>query len=897
MENEVKEIYHSLSVRESLIKLGSNKNGLSEGVAKRLLVKYGVNELTKKKRINPIFVYLKQFNSLFVYILIIAGAISYFVNNLVDVYVIGAIVLINASIGFFQEYKAEKSIDALKKMIVPYAKVYRGGELLKIPASKLVPGDIISLEEGDRIPADARLLDIKNFTSIESSLTGESVPVVKSLDTLEKGIALADRKNMVWMGTFVGRGAALGIVIGTGNNTVIGSIAKDIDEIKTEKSHFQKKTDFLAMQMGIIAVISAIVIFLVGYFIRNISFTEILLFTIASLVSSIPEGLPAILAIVLAVGAFRMSRRKAIIRKLPATETLAVVNTIITDKTGTLTENTMTVRKIVLAGEKEIEVLGNGWEPNGEMKQGKREIVPLEKNNLRKLLHIAGVCNNANLIRRKNKKNQYEILGDPTEAALVVLAEKAGLKKNVLFQKEKKIYDMPFNQKMNLRSSLLQNLKKEKEIYVVGAPEVVLGKCEKILKGNTVKKMTEIEKNEIDRQIFNLTNKAMRVLALAYREGKGDNISEEDINNLIYVGVVGIIDPPREEVKDAISKARKAGIRVIMATGDHKNTAIAIAKEIGLDDKNGVLTGEELDKLNVREFSKVVWNVNVFARLSPHMKLKIAETLQKRGDVVAMTGDGVNDAPALKKADIGISMGIIGTDVARESSEIVLADDNFASIINAIEEGRIVFTNTRQASFLLATTNFAEAMTILTTLSIGLPLPLLPTQILWLNLVTDTGPGLGLAVEPGHNHIKDEGPKNSKENILTREVLPFLILMSVTMLVLTLITFLHYLGDGLQKARTGAFVVMSLTQLFNSLNMRSLNKSLFKIGFWSNKYFVWFLVASLALIITVLYVPFFQKVFDFASFGILDFVVLLGLSSSVLWAGEGYKKFKNRKKN
>jgi P-type Ca2+ transporter type 2C len=403
-----------------------------------------------------------------------------------------------------------------------------------------------------------------------------------------------------------------------------------------------------------------------------------------------------------------------------------------------------------------------------------------------------------------------------------------------------------------------------------------------------------IDKNEINSQINGFTDSAMRVLGIAYREVDNEmkKIHEDEIDKMTFVGVVGIIDPPREEVKGAISKAKAAGIRVIMATGDHKNTAIAVAKEIGLDCKSGVMTEIELKELDEREFSKVVSKVNVFARLSPHMKLKIADSLQKKGNVVAMTGDGINDAPALKKADIGISMGEIGTDVARESSDIVLADDNFVSIINAIEEGRIVFTNTRQSSFFLITTNFAEALTILATLSIGLPLPLLPTQILWLNLVTDTSSGLGLAVEPGHNHINSEKPKSAKENILTKEVVPFMVLMSLCMVVLTVLTFVFFLDDGIEIARTGAFIVMATTQLFNSYNMRALKKSVFKIGIFSNKYLNIFLFVSVILMFAVIYIPFFQKVFGFGNIKVYEFLGLIALSSIVLWGGELYKRLK-----
>ena len=624
----------------------------------------------------------------------------------------------------------------------------------------------------------------------------------------------------------------------------------------------------------------------------------------ASLVSAIPEGLPAILTIVLTVGAFRMAKRNAIIRRLPSTETLSVVDTIITDKTGTLTENKMTVQGILIPGEKEISVEGVGWIPRGDFKQKNEAILPLENKQLTKLLHVGTICNNARLVKEENDKEEYNVLGDPTEAAILVLAEKAGIKKEIISANEKKIDDLSFNQKLKYRASLsLLTKENKKQIYVIGAPEVILKNSSRVLKLQTSKKLTQLEKRSINRQIDFLTNKAMRAIAFAYKDVPAGtiNLSEEIIKDLTYLGVVGIKDPPRQEVRESIEKAKQAGIRVIMATGDHKNTALAIAKEIGLEiihnkEYPTVLIEEELEAFSQDNFEKAVRNVNIFARLTPHMKFRIVKELQKTGSIIAVTGDGVNDASALKEADIGISMGIIGTDVARESSDIILADDNFSSIINAIEEGRIVNTNTKNTSYFLVTTNFAEAITIISTMAIGLPLPLLPTQILWLNLVTDTGSGLGLALEPGHNHIREERPKNPKENILTKEVIPLAILMTIIMVALTVLAFIFYLPLGVEKARTAAFIIMAITQLYNSLNMRSLNKSLFKIGLHTNKYLLIFLTISLAMIIAVLYVPFFQNIFGFASISIIDFLILLIISSSVLWFGEAYKKFTNKKK-
>ncbi len=885
---------HSWTAEEVLRSLESNMHGLSMEEAKNRQEKYGQNEIPEKKARNPVFIFLKQFNNMMIYILIVAAVISFLIGHVVDVYVISFVILVNGIIGFVQEHKAETAIQALKKMIVPHAKVYRG-DLLQIDARELVPGDIILLEEGDKIPADARLIEIKNFRTVEASLTGESFPVDKELKVLHEKTALADWKNMVLMGTFVVGGRARAVVTSIGLDTAIGNIAQDIEKIKRKKSHFKEKTDKLAKQMAVIACLGAFLVFVIGFFISGTDLKEIFLFTIASLVSAIPEGLPAVMAVVLAIGAHRMAKRNAIVRTLPATETLGIVDVIATDKTGTLTENTMTVEKVILPGEDEISVTGSGWVPEGNFSQKGNIIFPLEHPHMSKLLHIASVCNNSRLL--KKEADGYKIIGDPTEAALVVLAEKAGLEKEDLEEIEKRIDDLPFNPELKYRASLsvLVEENEKKQIYVLGAPEAVLEYSSQILRNNVSEVKTPKSRQEILGQVDDLTGKAMRVLALAYKEvpSNTDNLSENMVTGLTFVGIVGMIDPPRPEVKGAIAKARKSGIRVIMTTGDHKGTAVAIAREIGLTEDLKALTGQELMELSEKEFEEAVKNVSIFARLTPDMKLRIAEALQKQGHIVAMTGDGVNDAPALKKSDIGISMGIIGTDVARESSEIILADDNFASIVNAIEEGRIVFKNIRRASFFLVTTNFAESVTFISALLLFNNLILLPTQILWLNLVTDGVTGVSLAAEPGHGDISEESPRNAKEDILSKEIIPFLVLMISIMVILTVSVFNTYLPYE-EKARTGAFVVMSFTQLFNLFNMRSLKKSIFRIGFLSNKHsFAAFLI-SVAFLFAVIYIPFFQEVFQFVSLSLIEVLTMVLLSSSVLWAGELYKFLKPR---
>tara|TARA_Y100000310_G_scaffold345811_1_gene470320 strand:+ start:4805 stop:7498 length:2694 start_codon:yes stop_codon:yes gene_type:complete len=891
-------LYHTKSPEKIIKVLKSDSSGLSKQEAFSRLKSHGLNKIPEKKQISPLFIIIKQFHSLFIYILVLAAIISFIFDRFIDVYVIVAVIIINASIGFFQEYKAEKAIEALKKMIVQNAKVYRSSQLLQIPAKNLVPGDIILLEQGDRIPADARLIEVKNLRTVEASLTGESFPEYKYLDILPQQTPLADRKNMVYLGTFIATGTAKAIVVSTGARTAIGSLASQIEQIKSTKSHFQGKTDSLALTMAVIAIIGASLVFLTGYFIRRFEFKEIFLFTLASLVSGIPEGLPAVLAIVLAIGAFRMARKKALIRKLSATETLGVVNTIITDKTGTLTQNTMTIEKVLLPSESPISITGHGWFTRGEFQQKSKTISPLEKVNLRKLLHIASICNKSSIIKKEGDHDEYKIIGDPTEAALIVLAEKAEIKKSILLEKENLIDDIPFNPESKYRASLisLTEEKAQKQIYVVGAPEEILSLSSKVLKKDKITSLSTSDNKKILSDINTLTKNAMRVLALAYSPvlDETKKLRESDVKDLVFVGLVAMKDPPRPGVLEAIQKTHKAGIKVVMATGDHKNTALAIAKEIGFK-RTKTLTQTELvrlEKTSKIKFQKAILETDIFARLTPGMKLKIASVLQQQGNIIAMTGDGVNDAPALKKADVGISMGVIGTDVARASSDIVLADDNFASIVSAIEEGRIVFTNTRQTASFLVVTNFAEHATIVATMLIGMPLPLLPTQILWLNLVTDTGPALGLAAEPDYNHSINEPPRSSKENFLNRSIIPILILMTIVMAIVTILTFKYFLPEGIDKARTAAFAVMTFTQLFNTYNMRSMKKSIFKIGIFSNKYVNIALIVSILTGLLALYLPFFQRIFQFTSLSILELLAIIALSSLVLWSGEIYKLIK-----
>jgi len=889
--------WHSKTTEETLKHFETSKQGLTTSDAKSRLEKYGKNEFKKEKKESQILAFLKQFNSPLIYILIIAMIISFTFNHLVDGYVILTVLVLNACIGYFQNRKAERAIDALKKMIVSYAKVYRDKELIKIPAYELVPGDVIYLEEGDKVPADCRLIEIKNLRTQESSLTGESLPVDKKLEILFDKTPLGDRDNMVFMSTLVVAGSGNAIVVNTASSTEIGKIAESIQKVKPTPSLFQRKTKRLAIILGIFAVIGASLTFLIGFFYRDLEFIDIFFFTVASLVSGIPEGLPAVLSIVLAVGAWRMAKRNAIVRHLSSVETLGSIDVIVTDKTGTLTKNTLTIEKIY-THEGEFSVTGSGWQPLGRFYKNKELIHPLKFKSLEKIFSISTLCNKSNLLR---KDGDYEIVGDPTEVSLLVLSKKAGVERHEFIEQKRQniLDDFPFNSTLKLRASLIEIEKRKKQLYTIGAFEEINGKSSYYFDDKNINLDNKLKK-ELLKKAEKLASEGYRVLALAYKDVPltVNSITENIIKDLIFVGFVGMKDPPREEVKEAIVKARSAGIRIIMNTGDHKDTAIAIAKEIGLIKSNQissktVFTESELNEFSNEQFYNAVKNAIIFARITPDMKLRIVEALQKQGHIVAMTGDGVNDAPALKKSDVGISMGIIGTDVARESSEFVLADDNFASIINAVEEGRVVFRNVRNASTYLVSTNIAEYITIITSLLVGLPLPLLPIHLLWMNLLTDGFNGVSLSFEKSHHTALSGPPLPKKEHILNNEAIPFLIIVGIVMAIFTLSFFIYFNNQfGINKAMTAAFISMTMCQLFNVFNMRSLHKSIFEIGFLSNKYVLAALSTSFGFMLILIYTPIIQNFFRFETLTFIEITMIFLSSSIVLISGEAYKRIR-----
>lgn len=879
---------HALTPDQTLLKLGSTHEGLADPVVAVKLKHYGPNELKEARRISHLGLIVKQFKSWLVIVLLIAAMISLFAGELIDTIVIVVIVIVNAAIGYSQEYKAERAISSLKNLVVDEAKVMRNGVLQSLPSADLVPGDIIVLEEGDRVPADARILQCRNLRTSEASLTGESIPTSKQSELLPKETMMADRRNMVLKGTFVVAGYARCVVTSTGHRTALGRISTSLGSIDKERTNFMKKTDVLAKQMSIIAIGSAVLFFLFSYFFRGFEIEEVLLISIAVLVAAIPEGLPAVISIVLAIGAHRMAKRKAIVREFTATETLGSVSAILTDKTGTLTQNTLTVQNVFIPGEELFRVTGEGLFPAGNFIQDDGFIDPLNNDRFTHLLRIA-ISSNNSVIRQKDNDHEYELIGDPTEGALRVLAQKAGV-----IDDFEKLDDLPFDSTAKFRATLVEE-KNNKLLLVSGAPERIIELSKSLLTEKGELAFDEHSQYEVQKILTDWSNHALRVIALSYKHVPNSGaITPTEINNLIFVGLVGMQDPPRPDIRQAVTNCKNAGIRILMVTGDHVNTSVAIAKETGILSKEkstkvAALTQSQLERLNDTEFDKAIEQVSVFARLTPAMKLRIVNCLQNKGELVAVTGDGVNDAPALKKAHVGVAMGIMGTDVARDVSDVVLADDNFSSIVNAIEEGRIVFTNARQASFFLITTNIAEIVTLVAAIALGLPLALTATQLLWLNLVTDGVTVMSLAAEKGHGEVMKRKPLRKSERILSVAVIPFLLINVIIMAGLATATFYYFLPVNLELARTGVFIVMAFTQLFNVLNMRSLVYSVFSIRLLSNKYINWAILISAFLLVIVTEVPFLADIFHFQALPLKEFFILFGLSSFVLWIGEIYK--------
>ncbi|MHC4267202.1 MAG: calcium-translocating P-type ATPase, SERCA-type [Planctomycetota bacterium] len=881
--------YYNLSISDAIKSIDTSQKGLSEEVARQRLEKYGINELKQREKISPFQILTRQFTSCIVFILLAALVISLLIGEKLDAIVISTIVVLNGVFGFVQEFKAEKAIEALRRLTALKAKVIRDGKETEIDSRELVPGDIILLETGSKVPADSRLIDIAAFQLDEASLTGESVPSNKVTGPLENNILVNDQENMVFMGTIVTKGHAKAIVTGTGMKTEIGKIADMVQEAEEKLSPLQVKLKKFGKWLGLVTIGICVVVFGVGVLreylttdLLETSFAiEMFLASVALAVAAIPEGLPAIVTISLAFGVRKMSKRNALIRKLPAVETLGCTNIICSDKTGTLTKNEMTVREIYVNNAL-IEVTGDGYTPEGKFVRAVNEEADISS--LELLFRCSTLCNDSRL----NHNEKWEIFGDPTEGALLVSAGKAGFKKTEMENRFPRIDEIPFDSERKCMTTI-HRIDEENIAYIKGAPDVILDNCKYISINGQVKDISGEDKKKILDVNQEMANKALRVLGFACKSltEKYTPETEEVEKDLTFIGLQAMIDPPREEVRESIVRCKSAGISAVVITGDHKLTAIAITKELGLfKEGDKALSGEELDKLSDDELDEIVENIVICARVSPEHKVRILSALKKRGHVVAMTGDGVNDAPALKKSDIGIAMGITGTDVAKEASDMVLTDDNFASIVNAVEEGRGIYNTIKQFVQYTLSSNLGEILVVFLAILIGWPLPLIAIQILWVNLLTDGLPGLALGLDPFNKDIMKKPPRSREEEIISRDVIQNILIVGFVMGAGTLLMFYGY-GVETVKAKSIAFTTLVMFQLFNVLTYRAKN---FKIDIKTSKFLVGSVVISILMQFAVLYTPL-NTAFKTVPLGLVDLIKIFFVSGTLYIILESRKMY------
>ena len=872
--------YYNYSVNKILSEFKTSSKGFSQQEAEQRLEKYGLNEIKEEKKISVFQIFFSQFKSSLIIILLAAIILTLIIGEYADSALITVIVIVNALLGFAQEYKAEKSIEALKKLASLKATVIRGGNEERILAKDIVPGDIIKLEEGEKIPADARLLEAISLETHESALTGESTSVAKEINEIKGKKSIAEQSNMIFSGTVITKGRGKAIVVKTGMKTEIGKIADMMQSEKKEQTPLQLTLANLGKLLGIAVIIVCVIVFLTGL-LRGNNAVEMFESAIALAVAAIPEGLPAVVTITLALGVTRLVKKNALVRKLHSVETLGCTNVICTDKTGTLTKDEMTVKEIFV-NNRLIKVTGQGYSKEGKLLGSKPEDYKL-------LLRISSLCNNASISNEK-------IFGDPTEKALLVCASKASMFREKLEQEFPRINELPFDSERKMMTTIHKNNSKE-IAFVKGAPRQVIDNCSFYYENGKIIKLTKRKKDEFLEKNREMASKALRVLAMAFRElPKKIKYSTGNIEkNLVFVGLTGMIDPPRAEIKDAISLCRKAGIRVIMLTGDQRTTARAIGMQIGLiskDDK--VITGNDIMELSEKEFDDAVKEASIFARISPNDKIRIVDSLKKYGNVVAMTGDGVNDAPALKKADIGIAMGITGTDVSKEASDMILIDDNFASIVNAIKEGRGIYDNIKKFVEYLLSSNLGEILVIFVAMLIGMPLPLIAIHLLWINLATDGLPALALSVDPAEPGIMERNPRKKESQIFSKNIILRMISVGIIMCAGTLALFKLYDPiNNLIYAQTMAFSTLMMFQMFNVLNCRSERNSLFKIGVFSNRYLIGAIAISILLQIMVIQTRL-GTFFKTTPLLLIDWIYVVLMSSTVLIFGEIIKLIRNK---
>jgi Ca2+-transporting ATPase len=867
--------WHGLSAEEALAKLQTDGvRGLSQAEASRRMADYGPNELQAAQRVSPWTLLLEQLKNIFVLILFIAVVLSAFLGHRVEAVAISVIVLFAVILGFIQEYRAERAIEALRKMAAPTAAVLRYGEELNIPARELVPGDIILLRAGDRVPADARLIEAVNLQVEEAALTGESVPAEKHIAPLGPGeLAVGDRKNMVHAGTLVTYGRGRGVVAATGMQTEFGKIAQMLQTLETGRTPLQKNLDKVGHTLARVAILVVLLIVALGLF-RGQPLLEMVIFGIALAVAVVPEALPAVVTISLAIGVQRMAKRNALIRRLSAVETLGSTSIICSDKTGTLTKDEMTVRQ-VLAGTEMFRVSGAGYDPHGSFSRNGSAVEPSLP--LISLLRAAALASDARLVEQKGN-DSWRIKGDPTEGALVVAAAKAGLQKTALDAQFPRIHEIPFTSETK-RMTTLHETPEGLVAYSKGAPEVILDSCSRRLTEGGEVPLAGADKNTILATAREMAGDALRVLALACKPNASPKDAERE---MVFLGLAGMIDPPRPEAKAAVRKCETSGIKAVMITGDHPITAQAIALELGLLKAGRVVTGVELDRMSEEDLDREVDGIEVYARVSPAHKLRVVTALQKKGHFVAMTGDGVNDAPALKKADIGIGMGITGTDVTKEAASMTLTDDNFASIVAAVEEGRKIFDNIKKYLMYLLSANIGEILLMAGAMVAGLPLPLTAVQILYINLATDGLPALALAVDPPASDLMLRKPRDPRTGIFTRPVVALMGVGGLWSAAANLGLFVWALSSGrsIEEAMTMTFVSLGLIQFFKAYNYRSDRNSVLERPFsnlWLNLAVLW----EIALLAVIVYLPFLQAPFGTFSMSPADWMIAAGLAFTV----------------
>ncbi|WP_294130510.1 calcium-translocating P-type ATPase, SERCA-type [uncultured Clostridium sp.] len=840
--------------------------GLSTREAEKRIKTYGLNELKHKKKKSPVLIFLSQFNDFLVWVLIGATIISGFIGDKADAITILIIVIVNAILGFVQEFRTEKSLEALQEMAAPTCKAIRDGNIKVINSRELTIGDVVILEAGDRIPADGTFIDAANMVVDESLLTGESVGISKDTN---KG------KNEGYMGTIVLKGRGLLIVDSIGMETEMGKIANLLDNIEEEKSPLRERLDSLGKILVIVCVIVCIIVTVLGI-LRGNNITEMFLLGVSLAVAAIPEGLAAIVTVALALGVSRMLKRNALIRKLPAVETLGCTSVICSDKTGTLTQNKMTVK----------EILTNG------------KIYELDKEKVydcEKLKEAFVYCNDTNY-NYDIKDIDKAVMGDPTETALVKVFFKETKEAEIFIAKANRSFEIPFDSTRKMMT-VIMNVNGKEICYMKGAPERVLERCNSVLENGKIKPLTAQKKKQIYSYIESMSNRALRCIAAAYKEEhvvKNDSVEE----NLIFLGVAGSMDPPRIEVKDAVLKCKMAGIKPVMITGDHKNTALAIAKSINIctiDDQ--AITGDELEKMSDEELVKRVEKLRVFARVSPNHKLRIVRAFKKNNNIVAMTGDGVNDAPAIKEADIGVAMGISGTDVTKEAASMVLMDDNFATIVSAVEEGRIIYDNIRKFIRYLLSCNLGEVLTMFLASLFYLPNPLTPIQILFVNLATDGLPAIALGIDPADKDIMRQAPREKNEGIFARGLWEKIIVRGCLIGICTLLSFMvgRYYGMDLATCRTIALCTLVMSQLLHVFECRSERHSIFEINVLSNIYLLGAVLVSITMICCILYIPFLKGIFNTVALNLGQWLLVIFFSGIIFLINSVYLLIKSKK--